>query len=93
MSKLHQNHCHFQLLEYSVKYNSIMLPFLLCLSLILLSHALNRNDYGYKLKKKVFNQLFFMGDLNIFAKDDELKGVFTTGKIFQGIRRYRFRIR
>lgn len=69
-------------------------PFLLFLSLIHFSNALNTNNYGYKAKKKVSNHLFYMDDLKIFAKNDnDFKGIIKALKCFSDDIGYRFRIR
>ena len=58
-------------------------PLLFCLSLIPLPKELNRTGYGYNIQKRSKNHLFYMGDLKLFAKDDnDLEGLLQTVKKF-----------
>ena len=45
-------------------------PLLFCIPLIPLSQELNNANYRYKIKEDKFNHLFYMDDLELFAKDD-----------------------
>ena len=58
-------------------------PLLFCLSLIPLSLELNKTKYGYKIRDKLINHLFYMDDLKLYAKNDgELEGLLKTVKKF-----------
>lgn len=49
--------------------------------LLPLSHKLKNTDYRYKIGNGNMNQLFFMDDLKLFAKNDEdLEGLLRTVK-------------
>ena len=55
------------------------LPF--CMAIIPLSSELNNTDYGYRTFETKVNQLFYLGSLNLFARNDyELEGLLTTAK-------------
>ena len=50
-------------------------PLLFCLGLIPLTSELNGTVYGYKIGEKSIDNLFYMDDVKLFAKEDhELKG-------------------
>ena len=49
-------------------------PLLFCISLFPLSRLINMHKYGYECQKKVFNHLFYMDDLKLFAKNDQELG-------------------
>ena len=53
---------------------------LFCQSLIPLSKELNRTGYCYNIKKR--SHLFYMDDLKLFAKHDNLEGLLQTVKKF-----------
>ena len=60
-----------------------LFPLLFCMALISLSKLLNETRYGYKLRGKNINHLFYMDDLKIFASNDgELEGMLKTIKKF-----------
>ena len=57
--------------------------FFFCLALFPLTTELNRTGYRYKTGKKSINNLFYMDDLKLFAKNDhELEGLLQTAKKF-----------
>ena len=45
-------------------------PLLFCIALISFIQELNNANYRYKIKEDKFNHLFYMDDLELFAKDD-----------------------
>ena len=58
-------------------------PLLFCFTLIPLSNELNNTVYGYKIFDRTINHLFYMGDLKLFAKNDQdLEGLLNTVKEF-----------
>ena len=46
-------------------------PILFCVTLIPLSKLLNNTGYGYKIYDNTINNLFYMDDLKLFAKNDQ----------------------
>ena len=58
-------------------------PLLFCISLIPLSLKLNSSDYRYKIGTEHIAHLVYMGDLMLYAKDDnELEVLFRFEKGF-----------
>ena len=57
-------------------------PLLFYLVLTPLTSELNRTVYGYKIGEKSIDNLFYMDDVKLFAKEDhELEGLLQTVKI------------
>ena len=46
-------------------------PILFYVTLIPLSKVLNNTGYGYKIYDNTINDLFYMGDLKLFTKNDQ----------------------
>ena len=58
-------------------------PLLFCLALTPLSYELNDTGYGYKIREKNINYLFYMDDLKLYGKNNkEVDGVLCTVKKF-----------
>ena len=58
-------------------------PILFCVTLIPLRKLLNNTGYGYKTYDHTINHLFYMGDLKLFAKNDQqLQGLLNILKQF-----------
>ena len=46
-------------------------PILFCVTLMPLSKVINNTGYGYKIYDNTINHLFYMGDLKLFANNDQ----------------------
>ena len=58
-------------------------PLLFCSSLIPITNGLNNTKYGYEIYEKTINNLFYMNDLKLYARNDkELEDLFPAVKQF-----------
>ena len=58
-------------------------PIFFCVTMIPFSKLLNNTGYGYKIYDNTINHLFYIGNLKLFAKNDQqLQGLLNIAKQF-----------
>ena len=60
----------------SIFQSDFLSPLLFCLALFALTSLMNKTQYGYKIKKKKINHLFYIDDIKLYrSNDDELEAL------------------